>query len=148
MIEEAVEYRFEDIVIGMKKRFPITVNETMVEEFAKISGDYNPLHVNEEYARSTKFGKRICHGMLMASFFSKLIGMHLPGKNSLYFSQSLNFLAPCHTDDEITIEGEVIDKSPSTRMITLKTSIYNQSGICLIEGIAKVIVRENTLNNQ
>lgn len=50
MIEEAVEYRFEDIVIGMKKRFPITVNETMVEEFAKISGDYNPLHVNEEYA--------------------------------------------------------------------------------------------------
>lgn len=71
MIEEAVEYRFEDIVIGMKKRFPITVNETMVEEFAKISGDYNPLHVNEEYARSTKFGKRICHGMLMASFFSK-----------------------------------------------------------------------------
>lgn len=80
--------------------------------------------------------------------FLQLIGMHLPGKNSLYFSQSLNFLAPCHIDDEITIEGEVIDKSPSTRMITLKTSIYNQSGICLIEGIAKVIVRENTLNNQ
>jgi 3-hydroxybutyryl-CoA dehydratase len=148
MIEEAAEYRFEDIAIGMKKRFPITVNETMVEEFAKISGDYNPLHMNEKYTRSTKFGKRICHGMLMASFFSKLIGMHLPGKNSLYFSQSLNFLVPCYIDDEITIEGEVIDKSPSTRMVTLKTSIYNQSGICLIEGIAKVIVRENVLNNQ
>jgi len=144
---EVSEYRFEEIAIGMKKRFSVTVNEAMVEEFARISGDHNPLHMNEEYARSTKFGKRVCHGMLVASFFSRLIGVYLPGKNSLYFSQSLNFLAPCYIDDDITIEGEVIDKSLSTRIVTLKTVIYNKSGTGLIEGIAKVIVRENTLSS-
>ncbi len=77
------------------------------------------------------------------SFFSRLIGMHMPGKNALYFSQSLNFLTPCFVGDEITIEGEVIDKSQSTQIITIKTTIHNQIRKCLVDGIAKVIVREN-----
>ncbi len=68
----------------------------------------------------------------------------MPGKNSLYFSQTLNFQTPCFVGDKVTIEGEVIDKSQSTRIITIKTTAYNQVNKCLVDGIAKVIVRENT----
>ena len=114
----------------------------MLNDFAKISGDYNPLHMDEIYANTTRFGKRVCHGMLLASFFSRLVGMYLPGKNSLYFSQSLNFKSPCFINDEVTIEGEVLDKSISTRIITMKTTIHNQHGECLVDGLAKAIVRE------
>ena len=81
--------------------------------------------------------------MLLASFFSKLVGMYLPGKNALYFSQTLNFQAPCYIGDTITVQGEVIDKSDSTRIITLKTLIHNQTGVCLVDGIAKVIIRQD-----
>ena len=79
--------------------------------------------------------------MLLASFFSQLVGMYLPGKNSLYFSQTLNFRNPCFIDDNITIEGEIIEKKSNVKLITLKTTIHNQDGKCLIDGIAKVIVR-------
>jgi acyl dehydratase len=68
--------------------------------------------------------------------------MYLPGKNALYFSQSINFQNPAYVDDEIIVEGEVIDKSVSTRTISIKTTIKNQTNKCLLDGIAKVIVRE------
>tara|TARA_B110000438_G_C15698569_1_gene600011 strand:+ start:605 stop:1039 length:435 start_codon:yes stop_codon:yes gene_type:complete len=143
MIEPLDECKFDEIELGKKTKFSLDINESLVNTFAQISGDHNPLHMDEDYASKTKFGKRICHGMLLASFFSKLIGMHLPGKNSLYFSQTLNFQLPCFLGDTVTIEGEVIDKSPSTGIITIKTIITNQVNLCLVDGIAKVIVREN-----
>ena len=143
MIEPAFEHKFEEIKIGTKKKFNEKIDGSKLETFAKLTGDYNPLHMDEKYAARTKFGKRICHGMLLASFFSKLVGMYLPGKNALYFSQTLNFQAPCYLGDEVTIEGEIIDKSDSTRIITIKTLINNQTGNCLVDGIAKVIVRED-----
>lgn len=143
MNESSSEYKFDEISIGDKKKFTEKIDESKLQEFAKLSGDFNPLHMNEEYARTTKFKKRVCHGMLLASFFSKLVGMHLPGKNALYFSQALNFQSPCYLGDQITVEGEVLDKSDSTRIITIKTSIYNQDGSCLVDGTAKVIMRED-----
>lgn len=143
MNESPSEYKFDEISIGDKKKFTEKIDESKLQEFAKLSGDFNPLHMNEEYARTTKFKKRVCHGMLLASFFSKLVGMYLPGKNALYFSQDLNFQSPCYLGDQITVEGEVLDKSDSTRIITIKTSIYNQDGSCLVDGTAKVIMRED-----
>jgi acyl dehydratase len=134
---------FEQIKIGDSVKFEETIDRVKIDDFAGISGDYNPLHVDEKYAANTQFKKRICHGMLLASFFSKLVGMHMPGKNALYFSQTLNFQAPCYVDDTIIIQGEVIDKSDSIRMITLKTVIYNQNGVCLVDGIAKVLFRQD-----
>ncbi len=142
MIEKAAEFKLENIEIGQKKKFVVKITAFMLDDFAKISGDYNPLHMDEIYSNTTRFGKRVCHGMLLASFFSRLVGMYLPGKNALYFSQSLNFKFPCFINDEVTIEGEVLDKSISTRIITMKTTIYNQSGECLVDGLAKAIVRE------
>ncbi len=135
------EYSFEKINLGLQHYFEITINEKLVEDFAKISGDFNPLHMDEQYAKETKFGKKVCHGMLLASFFSRLIGMHLPGKNALYFSQNLNFVGPCFIGDKITVEGEVIDKSESTKIVKLKTTIKNQEGKLLIDGIAQVLIR-------
>jgi acyl dehydratase len=86
--------------------------------------------------------------MLLGSFFSRLVGMYLPGKNALYFSQTLNFQAPCFAGDVVSVEGEVIDKSDATKIITLKTAIYNQQRNCLVDGIAKVIVRDNVQTNK
>lgn len=143
MNESPSEYKFNEISIGYKIKFTEKIDEDKLQEFAKLSGDFNPLHMDEEYARTTKFKKRVCHGMLLASFFSKLVGMHLPGKNALYFSQTLSFQSPCYLGDQITVEGEVLDKSDSTRIITIKTSIYNQDGNCLVDGTAKVIMRED-----
>ncbi len=143
MIDLPNEYKFEEIKIGDNKKFIEKIDKFRLDNFAKLSGDYNPLHMNNNYATNTKFKKQVCHGMLLASFFSKLIGMYLPGKNALYFSQTLNFHAPCYVDDTITVQGEVIDKSDSTRIITLKTLIHNQTGVCLVDGIAKVIIRQD-----
>jgi acyl dehydratase len=135
------EYSFNDIFIGQKESFMIKITESMVEKFGNLSGDLNPLHMDNTFAESSSFKKRIVHGMFLATFFSQLVGMHLPGKNALYFSQTLNFRSPCYIGDEIEIIGEVTEKSDSTKIITVSTSIFNKSKTCLIDGIAKIIVR-------
>ena len=135
------EYSYDDIFIGQKESFMIKITESMVQTFSNFSGDLNPLHMDTKFAKSSSFKKRIVHGMLLSTFFSQLVGMHLPGKNALYFSQTLNFRSPCYIDDEIEVVGEVIEKSDSTKIITVTTSIFNKSKICLIDGVAKIIVR-------
>ena len=70
----------------MKKEFNVKITETMLKKFSDFTGDNNPLHTDENYANTTKFGKRVCHGMLLSSFFSRPVGMELPGKHALYFS--------------------------------------------------------------
>ena len=73
-MDKPLDYSFNEIEIGLEHHFEICINEKLEEDFSKISGDFNPLHMNEEYAKETKFKKRVCHGMLLGSFFSKLIG--------------------------------------------------------------------------
>jgi acyl dehydratase len=141
MINPLNELSYDDISIGQQESFTIKITESMVEKFSNLSGDLNPLHMDNEFAESSSFNKRIVHGMLLASFFSQLIGMKLPGKNALYFSQTLNFRSPCYIDDEIEVIGEVTEKSDSTQIITVSTTIFNKSKTCLIDGIAKIIVK-------
>lgn len=136
-----LEYSFDEIKMGLKHNFEVIIDEELEQNFAKNSGDFNPLHMDEQYAKETKFGSRVCHGMLLASFFSRLVGMYLPGKNALYFSQNLDFIEPCFIGDKIMVQGEVIDKSEATQIIKLKTTIKNQEGKLLIEGTAQVLVR-------
>ena len=140
-MNNSLEYSFDEIEIGLEHHFEINIDEKLQEDFAKISGDFNPLHMDEQFAKKSKFGRRICHGMLLSSFFSRLVGMYLPGKNALYFSQNLNFIEPCFIGDKIIVKGEVIDKSEATRMIKIKTTIKNREGRVLIEGTAQVVVR-------
>ena len=146
MIEPA-ETKLVDLSIGQKVEFTEVISELMVQEFAKLSGDYNPQHMDESYATKTRFKKRICHGMLLASLFSRLVGMYLPGKHSLYFSQSLNFLYPAFINDKVMVEGEIVKISRSTGIITLKTKITKDSNIELITGEAKAVVLEPGLDN-
>ena len=143
MSEKPSEYSFDEIEIGMQKSFQVFISESMLDDFAKLSGDDNPLHMNEEYASSTSFKKRVCSGMFLSSFFSRLVGMYLPGKHALYISQSLNFVNPCFIGEMITVEGKVIDKSPATKIIKLETTITNESGKRIIDGNAQVIVRDD-----
>jgi 3-hydroxybutyryl-CoA dehydratase len=141
MIEEAKKLTINDIEIGLTKEFKIIINKSIVDEFAKISGDFNPLHMDDKYAISTKFGKRVCHGMLLASFFSRIIGMYIPGKMALYLTQSLKFSSPCYIGDTVLVIGKVIDKSLSTKIITLKTKILRDDTV-MVDGEAKVLVRD------
>ena len=140
---ESTEAKLDNLQIGQRVEFTEVISESMVEEFAKLSGDYNPHHIDESYAKKTRFKKRICHGMLLASFFSKLTGMYLPGKGSLYLSQSLNFIAPAFIDDEVTVEGEIVKISHSTGIVTVKTKITKENTIQLITGSAKIIILES-----
>ena len=136
-----LEYSFNEIKIGLEHHFEISIDEKLEGDFAKISGDFNPLHMDEQFAKKSKFGRRVCHGMLLGSFFSRLVGMYLPGKNALYFSQNLNFVEPCFIGDIVIVKGKIINKSESTKMIKIETTIKNNTGKLLVEGIAQVLVR-------
>ena len=144
---EPIEAKLDNLHIGQKIEFTEVISESMVEKFAKLSGDYNPHHMDESYAEKTRFKKRVCHGMLLASLFSRLTGMYLPGKGSLYFSQSLNFISPTFIDDKVTVEGEIVKISRSTGIITLKTRIIKENNIELVTGEANVVVLEPSLDN-
>ena len=143
MNEKPSEYSFDEIELGMQKSFKVDISKNMLDVFGRDTGDYNPLHMSEEYASSTSFKKRVCSGMFLASFFSRLVGMYLPGKHALHISQSLNFVNPCFIGETITVEGKVIDKSPATKIIKLETTITNESGKRIIDGKAQVIVRDD-----
>ena len=144
---EPTEAKLDNLHIGQKIEFTEVISESMVEKFAKLSGDYNPHHMDESYAKKTRFKKRVCHGMLLASLFSRLTGMYLPGKGSLFFSQSLNFISPAFIDDKVTVEGEIVKISRSTGIITLKTRIIKENNIELVTGEANVVVLEPSLDN-
>tara|TARA_B100001741_G_C16321487_1_gene490654 strand:+ start:103 stop:534 length:432 start_codon:yes stop_codon:yes gene_type:complete len=143
MNKEFSEYTYNEIKIGLKKEFSVKITESLVNDFAKISGDYSPLHMDIEYASTTSFKKRVVHGMLLASFFSRVDGMYLPGKHALYFSQTLKFVNPCFIDDLVTVKNEVIEKSDSTQIITINSQIINESGQILVKGLGKVLVRND-----
>lgn len=121
----------------MEVKERIKVTSAMVEDFARVSGDINPIHLNEEAARNSIFGKRIAHGILLASFFSKLIAMRYPGPGSIYLSQDLEFLAPCFVDEEIDVVVSLSEQVKSVYM--LDTMIYDTSGKILVKGKAKIL---------
>ncbi len=143
MTDDFSELTFEHIEIGQKKEFQVRITESLVNDFAKLSGDYNPLHMDDEYSKSTKFHGRVVHGMLLASFLSRMVGMYLPGKHALYLSQSLEFHNPCFLNDEIIISSVVIDKSASTKIIKIESNIRNTDNQVLLSGVGKIILRDD-----
>jgi 3-hydroxybutyryl-CoA dehydratase len=134
------QYTLKDIEEGLRKTFRVNITESMVNEFAKITGDYAPIHMDEEHARKTEFKHRICHGMLIGSFFSRLVGMHLPGENGLLLSYSGKHLSPCYLNQDVIVDGVIIGKSESTRIITIKATIRDGFGKLLVDGLLKVLV--------
>ena len=143
MDDELSEYTFDEIKIGLTKQFQITITESMVDDFAKLVGDFSPIHMDQDYASTTTFQKRVVHGMLLASFLSKIDGMYLPGKHALHFSQSLKFVNSSTINEKVTVKGEVLDKSTAAKIITIKTTIINESKKIIVDGTACVKVRDN-----
>tara|TARA_Y100000590_G_scaffold463122_1_gene629064 strand:- start:29074 stop:29505 length:432 start_codon:yes stop_codon:yes gene_type:complete len=137
------ELTFEQIDIGLKNEFNLTISQSLVDDFAKLSGDLSPLHTDDEYAKSTKFQKKLVHGMLLASFLSRMVGMYLPGKHALYASQSLEFQNPCFVGDIINVSSIVTDKSESTKIIKIESTITNQKNQILLSGTGRIIVRND-----
>ena len=114
---------FEEISIGDSASFERTISEKDVRAFARLSGDRNPIHLNDSYAKGTKFGRRIVHGMLLTSFCSALIGMCLPGKRSVYMHQTISFRKPVVPGDTVTVVGEVKSKSLATKLVSVAITI-------------------------
>lgn len=135
-----VERPFEEIEIGETASVTKMISEADIVNFAGIIGDFNPIHVNPEYAKNTMFGERIAHGMLTASFISTLVGCCLPGINALYLSQEVKFVKPVRVGDTITAEAEVIEKIEAKRRIVMKTVVKNQRDEIVIDGKATVMV--------
>ncbi len=127
-----------DLAVGAHAEFSKTVSETDVYLYAGVSGDFNPAHLNEEYAKKTFFKTRIAHGMLSAGFISTVIGMKLPGPGTVYLDQSLKFLAPVRIGDTITARAKVIEIIAEKNKVRLKTTCTNQDEIIVLEGEAVV----------
>ena len=123
--------------IGDKASLSKTISELDVTDFARLSLDANPLHLDEEYARQTRFGGRIVHGMLGASLVSAVIGTRLGGP--IYLSQSLKFLKPIHIGEQLTATAEVIAIREEKNFVTLSTVVTNEQGEALIQGEALVL---------
>jgi 3-hydroxybutyryl-CoA dehydratase len=117
------ELSLNDIKIGDAVSFSRIFTEKDVNDFAKLSGDENPLHMDEKYAETTKFKHRLVHGMLVGSLCSTLVGMYMPGKRCLYLNQTLSFKNPVFINDKLTIVGEVKSKSISTGILEIFISI-------------------------
>lgn len=114
-------YYFEDLETGMTADYERTISEADIAIFAGVSGDFNPVHMNEEFAQGTMFRSRIAHGMLTASFISTVVGTRLPGSGAIYVSQNLRFRAPVRIGDTVRAEVEITALNPNKRFVTLDT---------------------------
>lgn len=128
----------EQIKLGDAAEFSKTVTESDVYLYAGITGDLNPAHLNEAYAKNTFFKTRIAHGMLTAGFISNILGMQLPGPGTIYMRQSLSFLAPVRFGDTITARAEVVEVIAEKNRVRLKTTCTNQEGTVVLDGEAMV----------
>ena len=128
---------YDQLIPGDSAELSKTFSESDIYLYAGISGDFNPAHVNEAYARNTFFKTRIAHGMLSAGLISAVIGTQLPGPGSIYMQQTLSFLAPVYMGDTITACVEVVEKMEKKK-VRLKTTCMNQDAVIVLEGEAIV----------
>ena len=132
-------YFIEDLTVGMADEISNVVTDAMVEQFAAVSGDDNPLHLDDDYAATTVFKGRIAHGMLGASFISAIVGTRLPGPGTIYMNQSLKFSAPVRINDVIVTRVEVADINTEKKRVTLRTTCRVANTV-VIDGEALVMV--------
>lgn len=131
-----------EMSIGESAEFSKTLSESDIYLFAGLSGDLNPFHINEEYAKNTFFKGRIAHGMLLAGFISTVVGCYLPGPGAIYVSQELRFLAPARIGDTITAKAVVQEMDTDKNRVVLHTTCTNQEGTVVVDGKAVVSPRK------
>jgi 3-hydroxybutyryl-CoA dehydratase len=127
---------------GDKASRTTTITDEMIRTFAILTGDNNPVHLDDTYAATTRFGRRIAHGMIAAGLISAVLANNLPGPGTVYLSQTLKFKAPVHPGDMITTTVEVKSVRPDKPIATLGTVCRNQEGAVVLEGEAIVLVSQ------
>jgi acyl dehydratase len=137
---QAVELYFKDINIDDTAEFLVTITDELIRQFSELSGDINPLHTSKEYAQTTSFREPVVHGMIAGMFFSRLVGMYLPGKFALYISQNLVFHKPIFALAAVVVRGTVIEKTDAFQIIRLKTEVWEKEQVMVSgEALIKVL---------
>ena len=130
---------FEDLSVGMRETLLKTVMNEDVIGFAALSGDHNPIHLSDHFAKTTRFGERIAHGLYTASLISAVLGMRLPGAGGVYVSQTLNFRAPVRIGDVVRVSVEVAEMIMPGRRVRLACECRVDDNVVL-DGEALVVV--------
>ena len=126
----------QELEVGDQAESSKTISESDIYGFAGITGDFNPAHVNEEYARGTFFKGRIAHGMLVGGLVSAVLAMQLPGPGAIYVRQSFEFKAPVRIGDTVTARVEVVAVDREKNRVQIRTSCTNQTGALVLDGEA------------
>ncbi len=129
-----------DLKIGDKFSTSREVTDEMIRKFAEVSGDYNPIHLDEEFAKTTRFGRRIAHGMLSGAFISAVLGNEFKARKIVYLSQTMKFTAPVFIGDTVTATGTITNIREDKGIVTLETVCTNQNGETLVKGEAAVMI--------
>ena len=129
-----------DIKIGDSFSISREVTDELVRKFADVSGDFNPIHLDDEFAAKTRFGKRIAHGMLSGAFISAVLGNELKGHTVVYLSQTLKFTAPVFIGDTVTTTSTIIKIRKDKNIVTLENRCSNQNGETVVKGESMLMI--------
>ena len=129
-----------DLKIGNKFSTERLVTDEVIRKFADISGDYNPIHLDEDFAKNTRFGRRIAHGMLSGAFISAVLGYEFKERRIIYLSQTMKFTAPVFIGDTVTATATIINIREDKPIVTLETICAKQTGETVVTGEAVVMV--------
>lgn len=141
--KEGVSIPIDKLKAGDSAQMCRTVYEEDLDQFARISQDYNPVHLSEEYARNTRFGGRIAHGLFCSAMVSALLGMKMPGLGTIILSESMRFLYPAYIGDTVTARVWVDSVHPEKGRATMAFCCKNQSDRILMEGSAEITIENN-----
>lgn len=129
-----------DLKIGDQFSTSREVTDEVIRKFADVSGDHNPIHLDDEFAAKTRFGKRIAHGMLSGAFISAVLGNEFRGMTIVYLSQTLKFTAPVFIGDTVTATATIVSIREDKNIVTIETVCTNQNGETLVKGGAAIMV--------
>lgn len=132
------KYTFDDVEIGQKEQFSVTITEKMLEDFRYITGDCNPLHNDVMFAKRKGYDNKVVYGMLTSSFLSTLAGVYLPGENSVIYEAEQKFLNPVFVGDKLEISGTVVEKNETFQFFLMKVDIRNHKKQKVVRGKMKV----------
>ncbi len=136
------DFRFGDLRIGQTASFVAEITETMLDRFAVLSGDRNPLHMDAAFADRAGHPQRVAHGMLTASLFSTLAGMHLPGKRALLREVTVRFHKPVYPGARLSVEGTVAHLQEAFRVVEVKVVVRDGGGVRVASGVYSAGVME------
>jgi len=133
-------YKYEQLEVGMQESFQVTVTEEMMKQFGTITGDFNPLHTDEQFAKQKGYDGKVVYGMLTASFLSALAGMYLPGEKSLIHRVEVEFPKPVYVGDTLTVTGKITSMNEAFQIFEMKVTVTNQDQVKVLRGKMRIQV--------